>query len=242
MTAMPGSQEIAALRLAGAAHFDAVQLHYLETLSRRLLEQPQAVRRRLEIRLRLSLSEFTTRFAKAQGAARLSASLASQRHPQSAASLQRLLDAGHFKELALQLAALDAQESPLAALARSVAQPPGDGAGNVSARPELKAVQQFRNTWSRLSADRQMLQAMDQAPVNAGPINSHMLVLRSLALMRDISPDYLNRFMAYADGLLCLQQSEADKHAKATAELANGKKTPSRRSKARPSGAGARTP
>ena len=38
-----------------------------------------------------------------------------------------------------------------------------------------------------------------------------MLVLRSLALMRDISPDYLNRFMSYADTLLCLDQGEKDK-------------------------------
>jgi hypothetical protein len=37
-----------------------------------------------------------------------------------------------------------------------------------------------------------------------------MLVLRSLALMRDISPDYLNRFMSYADTLLCLDQCEKE--------------------------------
>jgi hypothetical protein len=48
---------------------------------------------------------------------------------------------------------------------------------------------------------------MAQAPQNAGPINSHMLVLRSLGLMRDISPDYLNRFMAHVDTLLCLEEA-----------------------------------
>jgi hypothetical protein len=36
-------------------------------------------------------------------------------------------------------------------------------------------------------------------------------VLRSLALMRDISPDYLNRFMSYADTLLRLDQGEKEK-------------------------------
>jgi hypothetical protein len=34
-----------------------------------------------------------------------------------------------------------------------------------------------------------------------------MLVLRSLGLMRDISPDYLNRFMAHVDTLLCLEEA-----------------------------------
>jgi hypothetical protein len=38
-----------------------------------------------------------------------------------------------------------------------------------------------------------------------------MLVLRSLALMRDISPDYLSRFISYADALLCLDQGEKEK-------------------------------
>ena len=54
---------------------------------------------------------------------------------------------------------------------------------------------------------KQVAQAIAQAPQNAGPINSHMLVLRSLGLMRDISPDYLNRFMAHVDTLLCLDEA-----------------------------------
>jgi hypothetical protein len=34
-----------------------------------------------------------------------------------------------------------------------------------------------------------------------------MLMLRSLGLMRDLSPDYLNRFMAHLDALLCLEEA-----------------------------------
>jgi hypothetical protein len=68
-------------------------------------------------------------------------------------------------------------------------------------------VRHFRNTWSKLSVDKQVAKALGQGPRNAGPINSHRLVLASLALMREISPDYLNRFMCYADALLCLDQS-----------------------------------
>ena len=51
---------------------------------------------------------------------------------------------------------------------------------------------------------KQVNQAMAQAPQNAGPINSHMLVLRSLGKMREASPDYLGRFMVYLDTLLVL--------------------------------------
>jgi hypothetical protein len=110
----------------------------------------------------------------------------------------------------------------------------------VAARPELKSVRLFRSTWSKLSADKQLNAALDKAPRNAGPINSHMLVLRSLALMRDISPDYLNRFISYADTLVHLEQSEKPKTAlpKTEAEGAVGKKAKVRRLRAGQSGSG----
>jgi len=33
------------------------------------------------------------------------------------------------------------------------------------------------------------------------------LILRSLGLMHELSPDYLNRFMAYIDTLFCLEDA-----------------------------------
>ena len=70
---------------------------------------------------------------------------------------------------------------------------------------------QFRKTLSMLSMHKQVQHAIAQAPPNAGPINSQMLVLRSLSLMRQHSPDYLNRFLAYVDTLLCLEQASQAK-------------------------------
>lgn len=98
---------------------------------------------------------------------------------------------------------VDSRRESLGDLVRYMAQhaPVASGA-------ELKSVHYFRNTWSRLSAEKQVTQALGQAPKNAGPINSHVVALRSLALMRDISPDYLNRFMSYVDTLLCLDQGD----------------------------------
>jgi hypothetical protein len=98
-------------------------------------------------------------------------------------------------------------------LSQTSAEPASDSAesyrsASVQVRPELRSVRKFRKTWSRLSTGKQLRQALDQAPKNAGPINSHMLVLRSLQLMQDISPDFLNRFMSYADALLYLDQYE----------------------------------
>ena len=86
--------------------------------------------------------------------------------------------------------------------------PQGSGkpAGWPTENPRIRA---FKKQLSHISVQKQVSQAIAQAPLNAGPINSHILVLRSLGLMRDISPNYLNRFMAYVDTLMCLE--EADK-------------------------------
>ena len=103
-----------------------------------------------------------------------------------------------------------------------------DGTGR---RRELKATQYFRQTWAKLSVDKRVTQALGQAPKNAGPINSHMLVLRSLALMRELSPDYLHRLTAYVDTLLCLDQWDQQK--RATAKKPTGA-APGKRIRERP--------
>jgi len=72
-------------------------------------------------------------------------------------------------------------------------------------------IEEFKKQLSRISVAKQVNQALSQAPHNAGPINSHMLVLRSLELMRDISPDYLNRFVGYVDTLIFIDSPEIAK-------------------------------
>jgi hypothetical protein len=181
--------QLADLRLAGADQYDPVTWHYLQGLFERAARHRGEVRRLLDARLAQALQTLRERFAQAQREAR-----------QATASPPR-----------------SAPRASLGELARALSQPApetrdgGRDAGSsrvVGNRPELKSVRHFRNTWSKLSVDKQLAKALGQAPKNAGPINSHSLVLRSLALMRELSPDYLNRFMCYADALLCLDQGD----------------------------------
>jgi hypothetical protein len=181
--------QLADLRLAGADQYDPVTWHYLQGLFERAARHQGEVRRLLDARLAQALQTLRERFAQAQREAR-----------QATASPPR-----------------SAPRASLGELARALSQPApetrdgGRDAGSsrvVGNRPELKSVRHFRNTWSKLSVDKQLAKALGQAPKNAGPINSHSLVLRSLALMRELSPDYLNRFMCYADALLCLDQGD----------------------------------
>lgn len=96
--------------------------------------------------------------------------------------------------------------SPLSVLLKDMAAPTPERPLNPSGqgRMDKPHIVAFRQQLGKISVQKQVTQAIAQAPQNAGPINSHMLVLRSLGLMRDLSPDYLNRFMGYVDTLLFL--------------------------------------
>lgn len=103
--------------------------------------------------------------------------------------------------------------SPLSALLQDMAAPSAQRPWSPSGHGRLDnpRVEEFRQQLGKISVQKQVTQAIAQAPQNAGPINSHMLVLRSLGLMRDLSPDYLNRFMAYVDTLLILDAPQSVK-------------------------------
>ena len=58
-----------------------------------------------------------------------------------------------------------------------------------------------------MGVQKQVRQAVAQGPQNAGPINSHMLTLRALVLLRECSPQYLERFMTHVDTLLRLEDA-----------------------------------
>jgi hypothetical protein len=75
-----------------------------------------------------------------------------------------------------------------------------------SAYPEMAALEYFRETWNRISTERQFRQSLAQVPGNAGPLNSSSLVHRALSLMRELSPGYLQQFLSYADALSWLEQ------------------------------------
>lgn len=216
---------LASMRDAGGERFDAAGWHYLETLARRAAAHEGSVRRLLEAKLERAVALFAERFAQARSAAAELLTTTGNKHPQAAAELQRLFAASDFKGLRHLRATLEAREQ-CAALAGLVSRlepalagapehsPPQHAASRattaLSPTLELKTVRESRATWARMSVDRQVSLSMKQGPENAGPINSHMLVLRSLALMQDISPDYLSRFVSYVDTLLSLDPGEIE--------------------------------
>ncbi|HRP95546.1 MAG TPA: DUF2894 domain-containing protein [Rhodocyclaceae bacterium] len=211
--------QIEALRARGAQRFDPVGLRFIEALAGHAASQGGAARRVLDRRLARALAEYGERLDLAERDARDALDGGTLRFPESADSLRQHFETADFGRLHRLLARLDTQGggSPLGALLAHIARhATTEGSGGVAAdngdpfEPggELKALRYFRSTWSRLSVDRQLARAFAQAPQSAGPLNSHFLVLQALRQMRDVSPEYLEQFMSYADALLWLEQAD----------------------------------
>ncbi|MFM0049487.1 DUF2894 domain-containing protein [Caballeronia grimmiae] len=91
------------------------------------------------------------------------------------------------------------RETPLASLVEAITV----HAASYPSHAEL--LDYLRTVWSKVSAERQLRESLEQVPKNAGPLNSSSLVHRSLALMREVSPAYLQHFLAYVDTLAWME-------------------------------------
>ena len=205
----PRQARLDALRQA-AQRGDPVRLHYVDVLSQRIATAPEAVRRVLETRLDTALTDLEQRLCQPQAPAR------EQAAHLSAAPLVALnqyirglkqQDDGHASGPGLE-----------SGLGRGLT-------GNTETRTEMASVHRFREAWSRIAAEDQVIEAVERGPANAGPLNSHMLVLRTLALLRKQSPDYLRRFLSHVETLQWLEQ--------ASQNLTPVKAKPARRSRAK---------
>lgn len=196
------AEALATLRQQGADRIDPVRFHYLQALAQRAQAQPAPVRRMLDGKLAAALADYRQRSARAPQA---SNATPEPTHP--ATPLAALLD-----HIARQnLPALQEGSSDAASNSAS------DSANFVDRQPDLKSLRQFGDSWSKLGASQAVNQALAAAPPNAGPLNSHALMLQALKLMRDTAPDYLVRFLAHADTLLWLEQANSSPHSKKTA-------------------------
>jgi hypothetical protein len=144
----------------------------------------------------------------------------------------RLADAPDVVPEAPPAARAKAAASPLAQLNQAIraanaarlATAPGEPAQDPD---ELASARRFRAAWASGRTLDQVEQAIARRPAQAGPLNSHMLVLQSLAMMRELSTDYLRHFLVHVETLQWLEQAGSGE-AKAAPKAAR----PARRSRA----------
>jgi hypothetical protein len=212
--------------LANASRsLDPVRLHYIEALTRRLHAAPPAVQTVLHAKLLVALKALSGGTDAEAVAGPLVPPLANEAsdpplvHPEPIEGLAPAPALRKPRPKAQPEAAPPA--APLSLLGQlnqhiqtASSQPDSVGSGSATkifghATPylDLKSAIRFRETWARISAETEVDQAAHRAPENAGPLNAHNLVLRTLSLMRELSPDYLRRFMSHTESLLWLDQA-----------------------------------
>lgn len=179
-----------ALRAQGAARIDPLRLHLAEALARRAAGHAGEARRLLDARLAALVDDLRARLAVAPP-------------PQPPADADKVRAPGPLAALVAQ----HARAPRPAALARGPGQDAAATATTAHAAAESPAaLDYFRATWARLSAEQRLAQSRARLPDNAGPLNSQHLVHRALALMHAVSPECLQHFMAQMDGLMWLDQ------------------------------------
>lgn len=198
---------VSSLKALGADRHDPVRFRYLEALAGRIASQPATVQQVLAQRLQKAVAAYADVVAQAELAGTVDQSVpgaAALPAPSPLAQLNRDLDAR---------AQADADRVRV------------EGGASAS---EMKSVRAFSEVWSRISAEQQVAQAIDRGPENAGPLNPHRLMLRSLSLMRSLSPDYTRCFLLQMDALLWLEQANSPRPRNLSA--------PGRAARARPKG------
>ncbi|KRG62437.1 hypothetical protein ABB26_16535 [Stenotrophomonas humi] len=110
-----------------------------------------------------------------------------------------------LRALLQQLDAVPLQYAlPLHASSTGMAQERDSNVANEAAL--MPALDEFQQLWSRIRIESLLRQCLDSLPEDAGPLHSSVLTYRAMALMQDISPDYLQHFIAYVDVLTWMDQ------------------------------------
>lgn len=180
----PARAMLDAWRDQHADRLNPMRFHFMEALERRAASHDGEVRRILDEKLFRLLESYADDLKKTD--AKKSAPTAPARETLARETFGDLLE--HIVSCTKMSGAAE------------------DAALQAAPFPELGALDTFRNIWSRLHGESQLRQALDHLPTNAGPLNSSALVHRSITLMREQSPGYLQQFLSYVDALSWMEQ------------------------------------
>jgi hypothetical protein len=184
LSGTPARAMLDAWREQQADRLDPVRFQMMDALERRAANHQGEARRLLDSKLSTLIDTYADDLEKAASAGSAGSAQAADR-----SALVELLD-----HIALSAATRNQ------VLAANNVTPPS------SSYPTLETLAEFKKIWSAVRAGSQLRQSLEQVPENAGPLNSGALVHRSIGLMRDLSPGYLQQFLSYIDALSWVEQ------------------------------------
>jgi Protein of unknown function (DUF2894) len=199
---------IAALRERGAHRADPVRFAYIEALARRSAGQAPSVQTVLAPRLAEALHDYQQRHGSAGPTAAPAPTAPVARPSPLASLLQRLESTGPG-------ASADADNS---------AAGPEPATPGLPARAELRSLRQSRSAWKRLHLERQIAQALAQLPDNPGPLNSQLLLLRTLQRLQTLAPAYLESLITQLETLQWLAERQPERQPPASAGVRASKR------------------
>lgn len=227
---------LAALQASGADRFKPIAFQYVLSLGRRA--QAEGAAKNIAARAIAALRDYEAQLSKARAEAEALTAQLLAAQPDCAHELQPLLQQQDFRALGAAARRLQqaCARTSVAALTRTLnaIEPATETAaaspnlGTAMRDQELQAIDALdgaptgsgtkagprslhalQESLAVHSARQLLAQEMRGAATDSGPLNPHMLAIKSLAIMGDISPAYLGRFVAYVDALFWLEQASA---------------------------------
>ncbi|MBD8874363.1 DUF2894 domain-containing protein [Rhodanobacter sp. DHB23] len=179
---------LAAWRQQGADRADPLRFAWMDALARRAARHDGAVRQRLDARLRELVDAYADLLASPPGA-----------QPARGAGESPL------KQLMAYFASAPRLDAATQTAAAVQANESGGQALAIDTAP-MPVLDEFQQLWSRIRIDSLLRQCLDSLSEDAGPLHSSVLTYRAMMLMREVSPEYLQHFIAYTDVLTWMEQ------------------------------------
>jgi hypothetical protein len=209
-------QDLVGLRETNAHRFDPVRFRFIESLLERAATKRGPVQQVLENKVSAALTSYKAdQHAAAAHIERLSAQTSAYSPQGSLAKLvglRELLDQKQAPTASAMSAlerTLTEQENLSLAGAMFTADMSAqrDGSRVTRGQRPLKAKQEMQVSQQRLSVVKRVELAIQHGPESPGPLNPQMLAIKALTSMRDLSPQYLSRYMNYLDALFWLEHA-----------------------------------
>lgn len=205
-------QDLTALREANAHRFDPARFRFIESLLERAAHARAPVQDILQNKAHVALSAYR---ADQQAATEKVTCKPSTVYASTIAKLlelRQILDqkqpAFNSTASALERQLQEQENQSLAAAVYSVdTLTEQNQEVTATGQKPLKASQKMQVFQQRRAIERRVEIAIQQGPESPGPLNPQMLALKSLTAMRDLSPQYLSRYVNYLDALFWIERA-----------------------------------
>ncbi len=215
MTSASLLDRIAELRESGVDGYDPVRFRYIEALAGRAHSAREAVSQRLADKADNALQAYLQascqpcpkdKQASSRPPNSTVVALAALRRDVAASQLAAPSGTSDFEQELQDQEGELLQDGLYAPSLTSASESLSVADGGELPAPPLKASQTMRVHQQRRAAEKRIELAIAEGPESPGPLNPQMLAIKSLTIMRDISPQYLNRYVAYLDTLFWVEQ------------------------------------